>query len=76
MNGCMIDAVLIVGPRPAPLGKRPCAFPRPPFAASVKKIYLMGAILNNDGLRSASAAELRRTLHSRPQCSGALGNPF
>ena len=26
-----------------PAGKRPCAFPRAPFAASVKKIYLMGA---------------------------------
>ena len=26
-----------------PAGKRPCAFPRTLFAASVKKIYLMGA---------------------------------
>ena len=59
-----------------PTGKRPCAFPRTSFAASVKKICLIGAILNNDGLRSAAAAELRQPLHSRPQCSGALGNPF
>ena len=27
-----------------PAGKRPGAFPRTPFAASVRKIYLMGAL--------------------------------
>ena len=53
-----------VVPRPAPhpralaarpAGKRPCAFPRTPFSASARKICLMGAILNNDVLRSAAA---------------------
>ena len=36
-------------------GKNRALFPAPPFSASVKKIYLIGAILNNYGLRSAAA---------------------
>ena len=57
--------------RAPPRGETPLRFSPPSFAASVEKIYLMGAILNNDGLRSAAAAELRQPLHSWPQCSGA-----
>ena len=54
-------------------GKRPGAFPRTPFAASVRKISAYIDFLISRGLRSAAAAELRRPLTSRPYCSGALG---
>ena len=59
-----------------PAGKRPCAFPRPLLRRPRKRFTSSALFLNNDGLRSAAAAELRQPLHSRPQCSGALGNPF
>ena len=50
-RGLMQGSYGAVAPRPAPhpgalaarpAGKRPCAFPRTPFAASVKKICLIG----------------------------------
>ena len=61
----------------APRGGKPFAFPRTPFAASASKASpFADNPLNSYGLRSAPAAELRQPLHSRPQCSGALGLHF
>ena len=84
-----LAAVLMQGftaryPRPAPhpgrfapIGEKPFAFPRTPFAASARKAsWFADDPLNSHGLRSVAAAELRQQLHSRPQCSGALGLLF
>ena len=56
-----------------PAGKRPGAFPRPPFAAPVRKISAYIAFYITAACVQRPQKSLRQPLHSRPYCSGALG---
>ena len=56
-----------------PAGKRPCAFPRTPFAASVRKISAYMAFYIYAACVQPPPYEIRQRLYSRPYCSGALG---